>query len=94
MSRCDVCLSDDNDGVSCEECSIDYTPELEELARLRVEVARLRTLLDEALEWAAPYRGIMPPDSCSEMMPTMSRIAGRDRFERLAAIRAAAEEAP
>ena len=49
MSRCDVCLSDDNEGVSCADCAMDYGPELAELEQLRAEVKRLRALLKYTL---------------------------------------------
>jgi len=52
---------------------------------LEAEVRTLKAALAEALAWAKPFNADdFPPDSRSELMPTVTRRAGVDRAARLA----------
>ncbi len=56
------------------------------------ELERVMAGLREAVQWGEPYRGVMPPDSRVEILPTATRLAGVDRADRIAALRALAGE--
>ena len=67
MSRCDICLSDENTGVACEDCSRDTDYEIGQATRpLRRRIRVLRAALQEIRSVSNPIHHCGPGDVCKE----------------------------